>query len=153
MCGSLATINSKTQRTKKMTTKNVKANAAADHMPADWRDLDPVNVMNLARQQRSAMIAEYLGDAWKRATAAIAKRFRARAVYQELSELPDYLLNDIGIRRDQLSAIAYGGLNRQASDLEIAAGKRPLGFVERKPAVVVAARQDNAPGDHKPLAA
>jgi len=136
-----------------MTTKNAKAGPASNPATTEWRALDPVSAVIVARRLRNEMIAKFLHDAWTWATTAIARRIRDRAVYQELSELPDYLLSDIGVRRDQLSAIAYGGLKRPATDLETAVGSRPLGWLERKPAGVAAARQDNLPGDHEPLAA
>jgi len=135
-----------------MTTKNAHVSQDSDYPDTQqWRHLDPVSAVTVARHLRSEMFARFLRAAGKSVVAAIAKRIRNRIVYQELSELPDHLLKDIGVRRDQLSAIAYGGLKRPATDLEMAAGQRPLGLFERKPAI--AATQDNVPGDHKPLAA
>ncbi len=55
-------------------------------------------------------------DAFTSALRAIFLVSRRRAVRRnlaELSELPDYLLRDIGIRRDQISAIATGKLMRE----------------------------------------
>ena len=137
-----------------MTTQNAPVTqASASPEIKEWRHLDPVSAVTLARQLRNEMIARFLRDVGKSVASAIAKRFRNRAVYQELSDLPDHLLNDIGVRRDQVSAIAYGGLKRQATDLEAAVGQRSLSFFEHKPAAVAAAPQDNAPSNHKPLAA
>lgn len=136
-----------------MTTKNAHiAQAYAYPETKEGRHLDSVSAETMARQLRNEMVARFLRDVGKSVVAAIAKRIRNRAVYQELSDLPDHLLNDIGVRRDQLSAIAYRGLERPATDLEVAVGQRPLGFFEHRPSTA-AATQDNAPGDHKPLAA
>jgi uncharacterized protein YjiS (DUF1127 family) len=154
MCGGLATTKSNMQRDKKMTTQNAPVTpASASPETKDWRYLDPRTAETTARHLRNEMIARFLRDVGKSVASAIAKRFRNRAVYQELSDLPDHLLNDIGVRRDQVSAIAYGGLKRQATDLEVAVGQRSISFFEHKPAAVAAAPQDNAPSSHKPLAA
>lgn len=137
-----------------MTTQNAPVTLASTSPETkDWRYLDPRSAETTARHLRNEMIARFLRDAAKSAVAAIAGWFRGRAVYQELSDLPDHLLNDIGVRRDQVLAIAYGGLKRQATDLEAAVGQRSISFFEHKPAAVAAAPQDNAPGNHKPLAA
>ena len=38
---------------------------------------------------------------------------RRRGVRRHLDELPDYMLRDIGIRRDQINAVATGKLMRE----------------------------------------
>ena len=137
-----------------MTAQNAQVTQGSTYPEtAEWRRLDPVSAMTMARRLRNEVIARLLRDAGKSVVAAIANGFRNRVVYQELSGLPDHLLNDIGVRRDQVSAIAYGGLKRPVTDLEIAVGRRSLSFFEHKPAAVAAAPQDNASGHHKPLAA
>jgi uncharacterized protein YjiS (DUF1127 family) len=136
-----------------MTTQNTHGTAAtslseiiAGHRP------DPLTVEIMARYARQEMMAKFLRAAWKAVTKAIARKFRNRAVYQELRELPDHLLDDIGIRRDQVSAIAYDGLSRPATDLELATGQGGLSFFDHRPAPVAAAPRDDA-GNGKPLAA
>lgn len=137
-----------------MTTRNAPvAHASAYSRPEEWRHLDPVTAEIMARYARQEMMAKFLRDVWKAATKAVARWYRNRVVYQDLSELPDHLLDDIGIRRDQVSAIAYGGLTRPATDLELAAGRGSISFFEQKPAPVAAAPRDDASGDGKPLAA
>lgn len=137
-----------------MTTRNAPqapASAFADIMAQ--RPMDPLTAQVLARYARQEMIAKFVRAAWKAVTSAIAKRLRSRAVYQELDGLPDHLLEDIGIRRDQVSAVAYDGLTRPATDLELATGQGALSFFDHRPAPVAAAPRDAAAGNGKPLAA
>ena len=54
-------------------------------------------------------------DAFTGALRAIFFVSRRRVVRRHLAELPDYLLRDIGIRRDQINAIAAGILIRETS--------------------------------------
>ncbi len=54
-------------------------------------------------------------DAFTGALRVIFFVSRRRAVRRPLAELPDYLLRDIGIRRDQINAIAAGILIRETS--------------------------------------
>ncbi len=136
-----------------MSTQKTTVAPAAANDYQDWRHVDPITAQVLARYARQEMMAKFVGDVWKAATKWIANAFRARAVYQELSELPEHLLSDIGVRRDQVSAVAYGGLTRGATDLELATRQGALSFFEQRPAPVAAAPRDAAAGDGKPLAA
>ncbi len=54
-------------------------------------------------------------DAFTSALRTIFFESRRQAVQRHLAELPDYMLRDIGIRRDQISAIAAGKLMRETS--------------------------------------
>ena len=54
-------------------------------------------------------------DAFTSALRTIFFESRRQAVQRHLAELPDYMLRDIGIRRDQISAIAAGRLTRETS--------------------------------------
>jgi len=56
-----------------------------------------------------------LADAFTSALRAILFDSRRRAVQRHLTKLPDYMLRDMGIRRDQISAIAAGQLRRETS--------------------------------------
>ena len=55
-----------------------------------------------ARQLRS----EYLTGLAHAMTKALVRRFRRREAARALADLPDYLLDDIGVRRDQLAGFA-----------------------------------------------
>ena len=54
-------------------------------------------------------------DAFTSALRTIFFESRRQAVRRYLAELPDYMLRDMGIRRDQISAIAAGKLTRETS--------------------------------------
>jgi len=137
-----------------MTTQNAPVTQASALLQIpEGRHLDPLTAETLARYARQEMIAKFLRQAWTSVTKAIARQFRGRAVYQELSDLPDHLLEDIGVRRDQVSAVAYGGLTRPRTDLELATGQGSLSFFEHRPAAVAAAPRADAPDSDKPLAA
>lgn len=137
-----------------MTTRNAPvspettfAEIMARHRP------DPLTAEILARYARQEMMAKFVRAACMAVKSALAKRLKGRVVYQELRELPDHLLDDIGIHRDQVSAVAYDGLTRPASDLELATGQGALSFFDHRPAPVAAAPRAAAAGNGKPLAA
>jgi len=137
-----------------MTTQTADATQTAASREAEaWRHLDPLSAEMVARRLRNRAIAGLLRKLGKSLVASIVKRFRDRAVYQALSDLPDHLLNDIGVRRDQVSAIAYLGMTRPASDLALAASERALSAVEYGPAPVAAAPRNDTAAVGKPLAA
>ena len=67
------------------------------------------------RQTMFARAWRPAADAFTSALRVIFFGSRRRVVRRHLAELPDYLLRDIGIRRDQISAIAAGKLVRETS--------------------------------------
>ena len=75
--------------------------------------------------------------------AAVKAWLRAIDDRRQLAEMPDYLLKDIGLRRDQIDA---GGVWRE--DIAPAAASAPA----RRPAKVVAIAPAAARPEHKPAA-
>jgi uncharacterized protein YjiS (DUF1127 family) len=102
--------------------------------------MDPSSVENAARRARQEYIMRSFAAIGRSIAAAVAGALRRRAVYRELAALPDHLLNDIGLRRDQLEAVAFGGLKREASDLALAAESGSIRFFEAKPAAPAPAK-------------
>ncbi len=82
------------------------------------------------RQIRS----QYLADRVQELTRALIRRLRGREIVSHLEDLPDYLLRDIGIERDQIPALAAGALRRRQSSLAAAIQRRQSGVVAAQPA-------------------
>ena len=112
----------------------VQSPAAAYPGLANLRSLDPLSVEIMARQIRQEAILRVLAAIGRWVTAAVGDFFRRRALYRELATMPDHLLNDIGLRRDQVEAVAFGGLKREPSDLEQAMATDSIRFFDAKPA-------------------
>ena len=112
----------------------VQSPAAAYPGFAGLRSLDPISVDIMARQIRREAFLRVLAAIGRWVTAAVGDFFRRRALYRELATMPDHLLNDIGLRRDQVEAVAFGGLKREPSDLEQAMATDSIRFFDAKPA-------------------
>ena len=119
----------------------VQSPAAAYPGLANLRSLDPLSVEIMARRARQeailralAAIGRALAAIGRAISRAVAGFFRRRALYRELATMPDHLLNDIGLRRDQVEAVAFGGLKREPSDLELAMAADSIRFFDAKPA-------------------
>jgi uncharacterized protein YjiS (DUF1127 family) len=82
-----------------------------------------------ARQLRS----EYLTQLAQTMTKALIRRFRRREAARALDDLPDYLLDDVGIARAEILAVADGTLKRRPSALARAVrrGLAALDFTQR----------------------
>jgi len=114
------------------------------------RSIDPINAQIMARYARQEAILGMLGGLGRAVAKIVGSWHQRRAVYRELTNLPDHLLSDIGIRRDQISAVAFRSLRREPSALAAAVGTRAISFFEPKP---VAAAPAASPDAHTPLAA
>jgi len=100
---------------------------------------------NVSRSQIEAGIArgrqlrsQYLADRVQELTRALFRRLRGRDIAYHLKDLPDYLLRDIGIERDQIPALAAGTLRRQKSSLAAAVCHRVGAFLAARPAAAEA---------------
>jgi uncharacterized protein YjiS (DUF1127 family) len=100
----------------------LRAGSADDHPPFRLAEteirnhVDPLAIANRARDLRSLFMAAV---AWT--VNAVARWITRHAQRRHLSDLSDYLLRDIGIRRDQIDAVVSGSLKRGPSKLETAA--------------------------------
>ena len=122
----------------------VQSPAAAYPGLANLRSLDPLSVEIMARKIRQEAILRVLAAIGRAVTAAVGGFFRRRALYRELATMPDHLLNDIGLRRDQVEAVAFGGLKREPSDLELAMAADSIRFFDAKPAAPATASAGTA---------
>ena len=105
----------------------LRAGTAGHHPPfrlaeTEIRDrVDPRAIANRARDLRARELRRLFiaAVAW---TVDAAARWNTRLRQRRrLGNLPDYLLRDIGIRRDQIDAVVSGSLERRPSKLEMAA--------------------------------
>ncbi len=94
--------------------------------PVDHKAIEAA--MRRARQLRS----DFLAAALKRVVKAFIRWNQRHALDHRLQALPDYLLKDIGIGRDQIPAVVSGALKRQASPLAEAVSLGSLSFLDAK---------------------
>lgn len=84
----------------------------AIHSDAFMSRIDPVSRIELGHYARQIEMVDFLSFVGK----LLVEKFKAwnrRTVdYMELSAKPDYLLRDIGIRRDQIQSLIYGNKSR-----------------------------------------
>ncbi len=103
------------------------AGSADDHPPfrfaeTEIRDhVDPSAIANRARVLRARELRRLFIAAVAWTVNAVARWNTRHAQRRRLSGLPDYLLRDIGLRRDQIDAVVSGSLKRRPSKLETAA--------------------------------
>ena len=85
-------------------------------------------VVSGARRRPSQVFA----GALERVVKAFIRWNQRHALNHRLQALPDYLLKDIGIGRDQIPAVVSGALKRQASPLAEAVSQGSLSFLDAK---------------------
>ncbi len=83
--------------------------------------VDPFAIANRARDLRAGELRRLFIAAVAWTVDAAARWNRRHGQRRRLGELPDYLLRDIGIRRDQIDAVVSGSLERRPSKFETAA--------------------------------
>ncbi len=111
------------------------------------RGLDPISREALGRHARQVEMLRFLRNAIKAVFVWLARWNERIILDRELRSMPDYLLRDIGIRRDQVSAVVNNKLRRE--DLVLS----PTGS-QVLPSAVKAAEAVNEDKDsEKPLAA
>ncbi len=94
--------------------------------PVDHKAIEAA--IRRARQLRS----DFLAGALKRMVKAFFRWNQRYTLNHRLQALPDYLLKDIGIGRDQIPAVVSGALKRQASPLAEAVSQGSLSFLDAK---------------------
>lgn len=94
--------------------------------------MDPFSADVVAHNARYVEASVLVFDAFRNMFGLISRVFdkiaawhRASVVSRELKAMPDYILADIGVRRDQIDAVATGELTREASSLS-PAGAQPV---------------------------
>ena len=98
-------------------------NAANDFNFATYltaKQMDPLSRKVLAQNARQIEMAYFLiriiskmVGGIKKVVFGIAAWLGEGNTYRELNAMPDYILNDIGIRRDQINAVVTGKLVRE----------------------------------------
>ena len=89
-----------------------------NHSPLRFADteirnhVDPLAIVNRARDLRSRELRRLFIAAVAWTVNAVARWNTRHGQRRHLSDLPDYLLRDIGIRRDQIDAVVSGSLKR-----------------------------------------
>lgn len=106
--------------------------------------VDPIVLTQYARylqaREMRRLVRAFIAWAAGTVMEAVMEWHRRSVLRHEVSELSDHLLQDIGIRRDQIPALADGRLVRGPSALAEAATHPSLRFLDaRKPA------DENAP--------
>ncbi len=98
--------------------------------------IDPFSAQVLARHARQVAIARFVRQIGKwlcqaalGLTKSVAEWNRRNALSRELQGMPDYLLNDIGFRRDQIPAVINNELRREDFALSPTVGETVAGFV------------------------
>jgi len=82
---------------------------------AKSRRLDPLTLETLAHNKRQVEIALFISSAFKKVVDGIAAWYRGNVLARDLNAMPDYILKDIGIRRDQINAVVEGKLVRKTA--------------------------------------
>ncbi|MGH6661633.1 MAG: DUF1127 domain-containing protein [Rhodospirillales bacterium] len=94
------------------------------------------------RQLRSRYLAERAQGLAEALTRALVRHYRGREIGRYLEDLPDYLLKDVGIQREQIQAVAAGKLRRPTSSLADAVRQRFGNIFGTQPAAVVSEAND-----------
>ncbi len=96
------------------------------------RQYDASNTVDYRRAMKAHPQQTMFTRGWSLAADAFTSAFKAVVRWNErhaqrrhLQELPDYMLKDIGIRRDQIDAVVSGSLKRGPSKLETAVDTPP----------------------------
>ncbi len=96
----------------------LRAGSADNHPPFRFADtdvldrVDPLAIANRARVLRSRELSRLFIAAVAWTVNAVVRWNTRHGQRRHLSDLPDYLLRDIGIRRDQINAMGSGSLKR-----------------------------------------
>ncbi len=104
---------------------------------------DPLSTRVMASYTRQVQMARFLRRVFGTVTDWLAAWNQHGVLNRRLNAMPDYLLKDIGIRRDQIDAVTAGRLVREIAPLSPAGAQAEPAFA--------AAEDENAPV--KPLAA
>ncbi|NQU62466.1 MAG: DUF1127 domain-containing protein [Rhodospirillales bacterium] len=75
--------------------------------------VDPLSLVVMGRYARQSEMGDFLAFAGKWLVEKLRTWNRNSTMVYELNNKPDYLLRDIGIRRDQISGIVYGNKGRE----------------------------------------
>ncbi len=106
---------------------SLRAGSADNHSPLRFANTDvldhvePLAIANRARVLRGRELRRLFIAAVAWSVNAVARWNTRHAQRRHLGDLPDYLLRDIGIRRDQIDTVVSGSLKRGPSKLETAA--------------------------------
>ncbi len=105
---------------------SLRADSQDNHPPFRFAEtkirnhVDPLAFAKRARVLRSRELRRLFIAAVAWTVNTVARWNTRHGQRRHLSDLPDYLLRDIGIRRDQIDAVVSGSLKRGPSKLETA---------------------------------
>ncbi len=97
---------------------SLRASFADNHLPLQFTNTDvldhvePLAIANRARVLRSRELRRLFIAAVAWTVNAVARWNTHHRQRRNLSDMPDHLLRDIGIRRDQINAMVSGSLKR-----------------------------------------
>ncbi len=117
------------------------------------RRFDTLSARELGRYARQVEMIRFIRSAVQGLIKSIADWNRRNALHRELNALPDYLLKDIGFRRDQIPAVVNNELRREPFTLSPTAGDTMFGQAENKAKIKAGANTSTGPVTEKPLAA
>ena len=117
------------------------------------RRFDTLSARELARYARQVEMARFIRSAARWLIKSIADWTRRNALHRELNALPDYLLKDIGFRRDQIPAVVNNELRRETYTLSPTAGETMFGQGEIQAANKAGTPTGTGPETEEPLAA
>ncbi|MFQ5764794.1 MAG: DUF1127 domain-containing protein [Rhodospirillales bacterium] len=92
--------------------------------------VDPIALTRYARYSQWRAMRRLVGACFAWAARAIIGWHRRSVLKRHVSEMSDHMLQDIGVRRDQIPALAAGRLERQPSALAEAVADRSLRFLD-----------------------
>ena len=117
------------------------------------RRFDTLSARELARYARQVEMARFIRSAVQGLIKSIADWNRRNVLHRELHALPDYLLKDIGFRRDQIPAVVNNELRRETNTPSPTAGETMFAQGEIQAANKAGTPADTGPETEKPLAA
>lgn len=122
-------------------------NKVIDFTASRPKTTDPLSASVLSRYARQEKLAEFILQAFDGLFTFFKGWANRKRVTRDLSSMPDYLLRDIGIRRDEIPAIVAGKLDKGSLALSPTGDKDAPAFYKDK------AKSESKPEDETPMAA
>lgn len=111
--------------------------------------IDPIALTQYARYSQRREMRRLVGALFAWVGRAVVRWYRRSTLKHQVSEMSDHLLQDIGVRRDQLPALAAGRLERGPSALARAVADPSLRFIN----TATRTDEDTAAKPETPIAA
>jgi uncharacterized protein YjiS (DUF1127 family) len=120
------------RRRKIMRDQNDTATKVIDLTTSQIWYSDPLSTSVMTENARLIELAKFIGKAAKGLIKAVQGWNSRNTLSRELSTMPDYMLWDIGIRRDQIPAIVAGKLKRGSLSLSPASDQSAPAIYKEK---------------------